>query len=45
MRHEEIYTMDEEKYLQGIEKTGFELEYATADILIKNGWTVINNKY
>ncbi len=37
--------MDEEKYLQGIERTGFELEYSTADILMKNGWTVISNKY
>jgi hypothetical protein len=37
--------MDEEKYIQGIEKTGFELEYKTADILMKNGWTVISNKY
>lgn len=34
-----------EKFLEGIEKTGFELEYLAAEILMEDGWTVISNKY
>lgn len=34
-----------DKYIAGIKKTGFGLEYETAKLLMDNGWTVINIKY
>ena len=37
--------MDDSLLLEKIQKTGFELEYRTAEILRKSGWSVINNKY
>ncbi|MCE8005147.1 hypothetical protein [Billgrantia ethanolica] len=37
--------MDIEKIEKGIEKTGFRLEFDISNILVKNGWNVINNKY
>ncbi len=33
------------KYVDNISKTGFCLEFETSQVLKKNGWTVINNKY
>lgn len=37
--------MTNEKYLDGIKSTGFELEFLISKSLMKEGWTVINNKY
>jgi hypothetical protein len=37
--------MIRKKYLEGIESTGFELEFRVSNSLTKAGWTVINNKY
>lgn len=34
-----------QKYIDGINKTGFGLEYKTAKLLMDNSWTVISNKY
>lgn len=34
-----------QKYIDGISKTGFGLEYITAKLLMDSGWTVISNKY
>ena len=36
---------DTNKYLVGIETTGFGLEYEVSRSLVSDGWTVINNKY
>ena len=37
--------MDLSKFEESIIKTGFDLEYQVSEILRKNKWTVINNKY
>ncbi len=37
--------MNDNKYAEGIRKTGFVLEYKVANTLRKAGWTVISNKY
>lgn len=37
--------MSDDKYTNGIKKTGFILEYKVADTLRQAGWTVISNKY
>ncbi len=37
--------MTNEKFLDGIKSTGFELEFLISKSLTKEGWTVINNKY
>ncbi len=37
--------MTNEKYLDGIKSTGFELEFLISKSLTNKGWTVINNKY
>lgn len=37
--------MTNDIYLNGVKETGFELEFLVSKILIKSGWTVINNKY
>ncbi|MBU0967314.1 MAG: hypothetical protein KKA54_13145 [Proteobacteria bacterium] len=37
--------MNPEKYIDGVRKTGFELEFKISSILQDNGWIVINNKY
>lgn len=37
--------MSDNKYINGIKKTGFGLEYSISRILMDDGWTVINNKY
>lgn len=37
--------MDNRKFIEGINKTGFGLEYSISRILMDDGWTVINNKY
>ena len=37
--------MNNEIFAEEIKKTGFVLENSTAQILRKNGWTVISNKY
>lgn len=33
------------EYINGISKTGFILEYSISQILRKNGWAIISNKY
>lgn len=37
--------MNLEKIKEGTKKTGFKLEFDVSNILKKNGWLVINNKY
>lgn len=37
--------MSDEKYIEGIKSTGYGLEFSVSTSLIKEGWTVINNKY
>lgn len=37
--------MNNKMFIEGINKTGFGLEYSISQILINDGWTVINNKY
>lgn len=37
--------MELQKYIEGIKKTGFVLENRIAQILKKQGWSVISNKY
>ncbi len=37
--------IDLSKFEESIIKTGFDLEYHVSEILRKNKWTVINNKY
>ena len=37
--------MSENKFIAGINKTGFGLEFSISKTLIADGWTVINNKY
>lgn len=37
--------MDLTKYCDGIEKTGFKLEFEISQVLSRNKWQVINNKY
>lgn len=37
--------MSDKNYLDGIKSTGFELEFLISKSLMKEGWTVINNKY
>ena len=37
--------MDLEKFEKSIKKTGFELEFQVSELLRKQKWTVINNKY
>lgn len=34
-----------EKIINGIKKTGFKLEFDVSQLLLKNSWNVINNKY
>ena len=36
---------DIKNLINGINKTGFILEYQVSKILEQNGWTVINNRY
>ncbi len=37
--------MTNEKFLEGIKSTGYELEFFVSKSLMNVGWTVINNKY
>ncbi|MCG8004231.1 MAG: hypothetical protein JAY88_12330 [Candidatus Thiodiazotropha lotti] len=37
--------MTNEKFLEGIESTGYGLEFSVSKSLMNKGWTVINNKY
>jgi len=37
--------MKDDKFLEGIRSTGFELEFSISQSLMSEGWTVINNKY
>ncbi|AJI48233.1 hypothetical protein IB633_07680 [Francisella philomiragia] len=37
--------MEIEKIKNGIKKTGFKLEFDISQLLLKNRWNVINNKY
>lgn len=39
------FDVPHKKYIEGIRKTGFELEFQISSILQENGWIVINNKY
>ena len=36
---------NDQKFIDGIKSTGFELEFIISKSLTENGWTVINNKY
>ena len=40
-----IINMKDNKFLNGIRSTGFELEFLVSKSLMSEGWTVINNKY
>jgi len=37
--------MNDKHYLEGIKSTGFGLEFSISKSLMREGWTVINNKY
>lgn len=37
--------MKDDKFLEGIRATGYELEFLVSKSLMSEGWTVINNKY
>ncbi|SDO95015.1 hypothetical protein [Desulforhopalus singaporensis] len=43
--HNQHLTIKYNKFIEGIKKTGFGLEYSISRILMDNDWTVINNKY
>lgn len=37
--------IDQDKILEGVRKTGFDLEFRVSEILRGSGWNVINNRY
>jgi hypothetical protein len=37
--------IDQDKIIEGIRKTGFDLEFRVSEILRGSGWSVINNRY